>query len=365
MARKAIDPARRCLPMQEWPEPDRRAWEHAIHSGDPFTGSGPASHWRPLTRKRVASSYGRWLGFLQRTNALQPAQAPAERVTEDFLRGYARHLSAQVAPVTLANRLIDLGEAIRVMCPGADLSLLRLAATRMSARAKPSRNKRARYVHPQALIGLGTALLAESDTGEVRAPIWRALRARNGLMILFVATRGLRLANLAMIKIGRHLVPCENGYRLQFEPGETKNRRPLEMVLPAFLTQPINRYIEVHRPILMGDCESDKMWLSHSRTELTSHSIYCRFCELTERHLGLSVNPHLFRDCAATAIAIEDPKHVGIASTILHHTDPRIRDMHYIQAQGIEAMREVQADIAARRRDILHSNRRRKSLKRS
>ena len=39
----------------------------------------------------------------------------------------------------------------------------------------------------------------------------------------------------------------------------------------------------------------------------------------TAAAFGHPVNPHLFRDCAATSIAIDDPQHVRIASQILGH----------------------------------------------
>ena len=35
------------------------------------------------------------------------------------------------------------------------------------------------------------------------------------------------------------------------------------------------------------------------------------FCSAVDR-FGHALNPHLFRDCAATSIAIEDPDHVRI-----------------------------------------------------
>jgi hypothetical protein len=40
----------------------------------------------------------------------------------------------------------------------------------------------------------------------------------------------------------------------------------------------------------------------------------------TKRAFGRPINPHLFRDCAATSIAIHDLEHVRIATSILGHT---------------------------------------------
>lgn len=116
------DPARRCMPLSEWPEPHRIAWEAAIAPGDPFTGIGKAAHWSSATRRKVISSYGRYLTYLKRRGALNESSAPGECIQRELLQGYGAELETQVAPVTLAQRFIDLHEALRVMAPESDVS---------------------------------------------------------------------------------------------------------------------------------------------------------------------------------------------------------------------------------------------------
>ena len=62
------------------------------------------------------------------------------------------------------------------------------------------------------------------------------------------------------------------------------------------------------------------------RVPLTDNGIYIRVVARTREGLGQAVNSHLFRDCAATSIAIEDPAHVGIASQLLGHPTDRRRN---------------------------------------
>ena len=62
------------------------------------------------------------------------------------------------------------------------------------------------------------------------------------------------------------------------------------------------------------------------------------------------MSPHLFRDAAATSIVIEDPEHVRIIAAINGHRSLRTDEKHYIQATGLEAGREYQQAILARRR---------------
>ena len=74
-------------------------------------------------------------------------------------------------------------------------------------------------------------------------------------------------------------------------------------------------------------------------------SIYFRVRDVTEREFGIARNPHSFRDSIPTSLAIDDPKHVGAASTILGHADPRVTERHYNLAKSIEAVRDHQKTI--------------------
>jgi hypothetical protein len=58
---------------------------------------------------------------------------------------------------------------------------------------------------------------------------------------------------------------------------------------------------------------------------------------------------HIPAHCAVTSVAIEDPKHIGIAAAILGHTDPRTTEKHYIQAQQLHACRALGQSLKALR----------------
>ncbi len=53
----------------------------------------------------------------------------------------------------------------------------------------------------------------------------------------------------------------------------------------------------------------------------------------TRERFGFPVNPHRFRDCAATSIAIEAPEHVGIILPVLGHARATTGERYYNQAQ--------------------------------
>ena len=62
----------------------------------------------------------------------------------------------------------------------------------------------------------------------------------------------------------------------------------------------------------------------------------------TKKAFGVAINPHLFRDSAATTMAIADPKHVRATAPLLGHRSFSTTERNYVQAKGFEAQRRFQ-----------------------
>jgi integrase len=91
----------------------------------------------------------------------------------------------------------------------------------------------------------------------------------------------------------------------------------------------------------------------HVRPPITDNGIYNRVIARTREGLGQRINPHLFRDCAVTSVAIDDPANIGIASRLLGHRAGSTAERYYNQACGVEASRLMQESLLARRNEIL------------
>lgn len=85
---------------------------------------------------------------------------------------------------------------------------------------------------------------------------------------------------------------------------------------------------------------------------MTEIGIYFAISELTKKRFGHVVNPHLFRDCAATSITIEDPEHVHIVRSVLGHASLQTSERYYIHAQTLEASRRYQRRILELRHNL-------------
>jgi integrase/recombinase XerD len=83
---------------------------------------------------------------------------------------------------------------------------------------------------------------------------------------------------------------------------------------------------------------------------MSRQAIYGCVRARTREGLGRAINPHLFRDCAATSIAIDDPDHVRVASSLLGHRTVSTTEKYYNQARSVEASRLMQNFLLSLRR---------------
>ena len=351
---------RRCRPLDQWPQWDRRQWQSALQAGDPLEPGGCRAERSPFSNRAMEKGYGRWLAWLDSRGLLDAQIAPGDRITSDRVRAYVDHLEAENASGTVIARIIELKIMAAVMDPGRDWSWIYRFASSMRVRHKPARPKRHRLVHIERLLNLGLDLMekANNETTTLR----RYKTYRDGLMIGLLASRQLRLHNLAGLTLDRTLVRRSDGWWIQIPATETKTKDPIEKRWPEILVPYLQTYLADHRAgiaVLRGPgmgASSDGLWLSMYGPPMTDNGIYSRIVARTSEGLGQTINPHLFRDCAVTSLAIDDPAHIGIASRLLGHRSGSTTERYYNQARGVEASRLMQKSLLARRNDVLSAD---------
>jgi integrase/recombinase XerD len=335
------------------------AWERACRRGSLLDERRPAAEWAPLTRKSVAQSYGRWLLWLDSVGLLDGSVPPGSRITRENVDAYLAELRRSgSASSTIHMRILHLGRMIDVIAPGTRPPWLGRLIASLKAAVRPTRDDRARLAPSEALLALGWALIRRAETAEKLSLRLRGVAYRDGLMILILCTSCLRAGNLAQLRLRSTLVKRGHEWWVVFEPCETKNRRPIELPLPAVLSEHLERYVEVWRPILNrspGEIRAGKtvdtvlLWRGRYGGEFTAKKIGKRISEITLRHLGRSMNPHLFRKLASTELAIHDPEHVGLAQALLTHASYETTQKAYNLGRSIDAARRVQATMASLR----------------
>lgn len=353
------NPENRCTPVAEWPSLDGAAWALALEPAGPFEpASGYALRWSQPTRAAIQGSYGRWLGWLERSGLLDASTAPGQRVSRERVRDYVAMLrDAGNADNTVAGRLQQLCNALTAMEPEGDWQWIHRASSRLFASAKPVRDIVARMQPAEDVIALGFDMMRAATEDRFRTPCDRATLFRDGLIVAFLVMRPLRSANLAAITLGRHLERRGEAWRLRFEPDETKTAVVIECAWPAELDDALELYLEVHRPRLLAGAKPSRvptqgLWVSRQGTAMTSDAIAYQIEGRTKEEFGTAINPHTFRHIAATTIATSNPAGATDIMTVLGHSNMRMSEKHYNRAQMLAAASSLQGTIGDMRKPL-------------
>jgi len=143
---------------------------------------------------------------------------------------------------------------------------------------------------------------------------------------------------------------------VSFHRDQMKSRRSFESPLPAELTDPIDEYLKVYRPLLIQrsaggqQVVSDALWVSIRHGRLSAQAFRCQLRLLSEEHLKFRMSPHRFRHAAATSIARNDPMNAHIMRRVLGHTSAETGRRSYDFAGSIAASRTHSKLIAAMRK---------------
>jgi integrase/recombinase XerD len=336
------------LPFADWPEIDRRMWNGAIESDDPFD-DGPGARLAERTLHKYWMGWRRFLGFLTITDPDALKKKPFDRLTRERVRQFVEHLRKTNTPHSVAIQTDSLYGAARTLMPDKDWAWLRDIKKRLFSLAP--RGDRVRPVITSVqLVDLGMALMEESKIdGEKPIPMADAIRYRDGLMIALLAQVPLRASNAAALEIGRDLINEDDNWSIVIRPEDTKTGTYLDFEIPESIRDEFVVYLSLVRPRMLRRPGCKSLWVSPKGGPLSYSAVWPVFARHTAQRLGIRITPHDVRDAAATLWAIARPEQVGISRDLLAHADLRTTNKYYNRAKGIEASR-VHSELIARLR---------------
>lgn len=336
MTKQAFPP----LPVDQWPAGDRSLWETARQPSGPFDDDvGFAAGWRPPTIKMCERGNGMWLGWLDRNGQLDSVFHPSDRVTRELIKAFITEYSTGRAEGTVAGAVRGIAYVLRACAPPDGVLWLTKLAHRMTNTAKPSRPKLPRMVRITDIILLSDRLM-DIGLDELRrnrrsgAPIYR-----EGLIIGLLAHRPWRRRNLADLRIGHNLIVDDFGIRITIPREETKKGVSFNGYVPKRLEHAIFTYLDRVRPVLLksGIPDESWLWIGRQGRRMPADDISIRVTRTTRKHLGRDLSPHLFRDCAATEVALERPGLIGMTKHLLGHMTLDSSQKFYNQATSFTA----------------------------
>lgn len=330
----------RGLPFRNWPEADQMLWRKLVQTADPFGESGPLSGLRKTSLETLQNGYGFFLRHLQRSGMDLDRTPPGERASVEWLRSYHASL-AGLAPYTKAGYFAALTQVLTAAFPDRDWKPLRRARDTLCRIARRAGGTRDKSIVPLAteLLDLGQRL---GDAGMIadqprrRAELWR-----DGLMIRILIRYPMRLRNFAELEMGRTLKATATGFMIDLPAEDTKSHRPVSVVLDRETADLVQVYLKEIRPMFPGGHEpgAGRLWLRFSRGPWEKKAIGRHISRLCEDGLGRRVTPHLFRDAAATTVAVSEGCDARIIRPLLTHVRASTSEKHYIQAGQIDAGR--------------------------
>jgi integrase/recombinase XerC len=294
-----------------------------------------------------------FLRWLLDTEGLNPTDRPIDRVTQDRVAAFVKSYEQGRSDHTVALGVRHIAFTVRATEPPDGLPWLSKLAYRLTATAVPATSKVSKLVPIADLLDLGAQLMedavAELEQGKLRG----AMKFRDGLIISALATRPLRSGSFLSLRIGESLSRGAHGVHVRLAEHETKTERAEDFSYPEWLSPAFRTYLKHARPILLKGASRDNVWIGIDGTALLYGGLYNLTCKLTELHRGRAISPHLFRHCAATSIANDDPDHAGIIKTVLSHASIKTGESFYNQATMLTAARrhhDVIANMRAKAR---------------
>jgi integrase len=292
-------------------------------------------------------TYGQFLDFLTRTNALSEAEGPGERVTLQRVAAWRRENKARgLAPTTRRQMLRNLSAMLRLLAPDRDWSFIIRPGNRSLKRAIPGGPKpfivrdvaevmvRVRRLHRQGL--------AAADGPEK----WRTLR--DVALLALLLTRAPRVGSLVAMTIDRHLELRSDGtWHLRFPGKHTKNHRRLDYPLDAEASRMLTDYVEHARARFPGAGATDQLWMG-MKGPSTREGIQAIPKRHTLAWYGQAHGPHAFRKWLRASAARRSPELAMDAADVMGHT-AEVSVQHYAEASGLHAALRHGDRLAERR----------------
>ena len=339
--KKATGPGVHSLPEERWPAAERAAWGEARRPSVRLQRGGSASHLRAVVQRDLGKRNGLFLELVARAGRLDMNAPAGAHVTPENVAGWVAELKGRVSSVTVYGSIQKLRRFVQLIAPDRDLGWLIEVERQLYSERRP-RPKWGRVVTTDVLVDAGRTLMAEAEIAK-RPALTRARMFRNGLMVALLAYCPIRLKNFAALEIGRSFVNVDSTWWIVLTAAETKEKREDERPVPDELTDSIERYLEIYRPIMAGGkAGANSLWFAINGKPMSYASMGEHIAETTRMTIGVAVSPHLFRTAGVTTLATRagDQPHAG--SALLHH-GPNGPHENYNRASCVTAGKSLAA----------------------
>lgn len=188
-----------------------------------------------------------------------------------------------------------------------------------------------------ALVALPQRVAAKMGREPTRA---EALEFQSALLLEILLMFPMRLKNLAALDLERHIKRSASGnvVHIVLTGEEVKNGADLQAELPGPSVALLDRYLALHRPLLISRPTS-ALFPGQSRPHKAESTVYHQIVRFVRRHTGLVVYPHLFRHFGTTQWLMKNPGNYGVPRLLLGHKSVDTTAQFYAGTEAAAAVR--------------------------
>jgi integrase len=165
------------------------------------------------------------------------------------------------------------------------------------------------------------------------SPRAKALLAEVALAHELLLAAPMRFGNLVRLDLDRHFRfdgPGRTGrVTISVPADEVKNDRALEFVLPTPVGRRLVEFLKHHRPLLLAGRHTSHLFPGNDHGHKHHVSLSQNLCAAVARHVGIKVNPHLYRHIAAYAYLKVHPGEYETVRQLLGHSSLQTTVLFY------------------------------------
>jgi hypothetical protein len=383
------------LPFNEWPAELKEIWPSIF----------PRLHGRrETTEKATRIMWGRWLAFKQMTHsnsyelteegvAAFVALLRSEKLSTHYIRSTVQALARVQAGIDRAamprqvSRFARDDETVSgpsfsddgARVPGgfADEFALATDGRRWLAalisdlvrNGTTGIDKQRLCIDLRDLIVAGIDAIEDADAQPMSKDT--ALAYRDGLLLLFLGLRCVRLSNIweLVIYAGGPIPACGYvdvttypGY-VYWPASSMKNGSRLRVRIPEVLRCYLDRWVDGPRKFLEAGMDLPFLWLTREYgRRMSKGAITAAIARICLDRFDRRITPHRIRDINASYIAENEPDRMWLASHLLGHKNERSRETYVQMANDLRHQRAAKARLRSWIQDRKRSLARQKSF---
>ena len=190
--------------------------------------------------------------------------------------------------------------------------------------------------------------LASDVRRDGRKTVVNAITAQLAVAIAILQAVPLRIKNLTALDLAEHIVERSGKVYILIEADEVKNQRSYQMELPQEVADLIAWYCRDFRDLLI-EAPTAALFPGETGGPKSPDTLGRQIGERVAQHLGLKVNPHLFRHIAAKIYLDRRPGEYGLVSRLLNHASVATTMAAYTGAESVSAARHYPLVVAGLR----------------